>query len=304
MAGHKACHPTLLQKAFDDAGYAGMGGTRFDAQHREREGNCFATSTDLPRIDVVIPTKNSAKTMKSALSAVYREIPVCHLIVIDANSNDGTVDILREFPRVDLISGRWHLGKAREIGIKRVDTDLFAFVDSDVIVGTEWMKEMLAHMDDPGIGAVEGTGRPTGMLKRLSESLARRMGLPRERPYTGNTLLRTSAVRDIRLPDVLLYEDNLIREHIEASERDPRQAIYAGEYAWQFGFQRNIWLIPFLLLLKIIGSFASAHLFSREKAFKAALHLATVHIYYATGLMKACLARSRVQSHLDCRQQQ
>jgi glycosyltransferase involved in cell wall biosynthesis len=258
----------------------------------------------------VIPTKNCAKTLKSSLSALYREIPVCHLIVIDANSNDGTIDILRGFPKVDLVSGPWHLGKAREIGIKRVDTDLFAFIDSDVIVGAKWMKEMLAYMHDPGVGAVAGTGRPTGTLMRLSERFARRMGLPPERPYTGNTLLRTSAVRDIRLPDVLLYEDNLIREHIEAKglkwvrtdrslavqistlfERDPKQAIYAGEYAWQFGFQRKMWLILLLLLFKIISSFAFAHLFSREKAFKAALHLTVVHIYYTSGLMKACLAK-------------
>jgi glycosyltransferase involved in cell wall biosynthesis len=262
-------------------------------------------------IDVVVPTKNSARTLKQCLTAIYREIPVCHLIVIDANSKDGTVDVVSQFPNVDLVSGPWHLGKAREIGIKRVDTDLFAFVDSDVIVGSDWLKEMLAYTQDPGVGAVEGTGRLTGTWVRLSESVARCMRLAPERPYTGNTLIRTSAVKDIRLPDVLLYEDYLIRKHVQAKglkwvrtnrrlltqvstlfESDPKQAIYAGEYAWQFEFRGRVWLIPFLLLFKIAVSFISAHMYSREKPLKAAIHQTMVHVYYSCGVMKAHFAQS------------
>jgi glycosyltransferase involved in cell wall biosynthesis len=276
-----------------------------------KKEDSFATSTGSVPIDVVVPTKNSARTLKPCLSAVYREIPVCHLIVIDANSSDGTVEILSRYPNVDLVRGPWHLGKAREIAIKRVHTDFFAFVDSDVVVGANWMKEMLAYMRDSGVGAVEGTGRPSGIWIPLSERIAQSMRLPKQRPYTGNTLIRTSVVKDIRLPDVLLYEDYLIRKHIQEKglkwiqtrrplavqvstifESNPKQAIYAGQYAWQLEYQGWVLIVPFLLLLKIVGSFASAHLYSREKALQAAIHQTLVHVYYTCGLLKARFGKS------------
>jgi glycosyltransferase involved in cell wall biosynthesis len=269
-------------------------------------------------IDVVVPTKNSARTLKQCLTAVYREIPVCHLIVVDANSTDGTVEILAQYRNVDLVRGPWRLGKAREIAIKRVHTDFFAFVDDDVVVGANWIEEMYTYMRDSDVGAVQGTGRPSGIWVTLSEKIAQLMHLPQQRPYTGNTLIRTSAVKDIRLPDVLLYEDYLIRKHIEKKglkwvltrrplavqlstifESNPKQAIYAGEYAWQFEYEGRVSLIPFLLLLKIGSSFASAHLYSRERALKAAIHQTLVHLYYTCGLLKARLCKSLPTSQVD-----
>lgn len=272
------------------------------------------TNRGSPRIDVVMPTKNSAKTLRRCLNAVYREIPLCHLIVVDANSNDGTVEILKEFPNVDLLRGPWHLGKAREIGIKRVHTDFFAFVDSDVEIGANCFRAMRVCMHALEVGAVEGTGRG-GNWFRVSERVSKLLGLPQERPYTGNTLVRTSVVKDIGLPDLVLYEDYLIRKYVEARgfrwvktergftaqlstlfERDPKREILAGEYAWQYAWQferrGNGYFPPFLLLLKIIYAFASAHVYSREKAVKAGIHQSLVHLYYTCGFLKACLAKS------------
>ncbi|MCJ7766991.1 glycosyltransferase [Candidatus Bathyarchaeota archaeon] len=165
-----------------------------------------------------MPTKNSARTLKRCLSAVYREIPICHLIVIDANSTDGTVEILRQYPNVILVRGPWNLGKAREIGIKRVHTDFFMFVDSDVEIAANCMREMLASMRSSDVGAVEGTGCGRG------------------------------------------------------------------------------YMIPFLLLLKIVYSFIFGHMYSREKALKAAMHQSLVHIYYTCGVLKARFAQPRLSS--------
>jgi glycosyltransferase involved in cell wall biosynthesis len=282
-----------------------------------RKESTFVISNGSGPIDVVVPTKNSARTLKQCLGALYREIPICHLIVIDANSSDGTIEILSQYQNVDLVRGPWHLGKAREIAIKRVHTDFFAFIDDDIVVVASWLKEMLAYMHDSDVGAVQGTGRPSGIWVTLSERIAQVMHLPQQRPYTGNTLIRTSAVKDIRLPDVLLYEDYLIRKHIEKKglkwvltrrplaiqlstifESSPKQAIYAGQYAWQFEYERKVSLIPFLLLLKIAGSFASAHLFCREKALQAAMHQTLVHLYYTCGLLKARFCKSSPTSQI------
>ncbi len=277
---------------------------------RTRIGMRTKTKHDSPRIDVVMPTKNSAKTLRRSLDAVYREIPVCHLIVVDANSRDETVEILKGYPNVDLIQGPWHLGKAREIGVKRVHTDLFMFVDSDVEIRPNCLREMLACMSASHIGAVEGTGETWNRFQK-SKRLSRVFRLRRERPYTGTTLVRTSAINDIRLPNVVLYEDYLIREHVESKgfrwtktkrrfttplstylERDPKQEILAGEYAWKFEREGNGYFLPFLLLLKIVYAFAFAHTYSSENALKANFHQAFVDLYYTCGILKARFSNS------------
>jgi len=51
-------------------------------------------------IDVVMLTKNSNKPwFRRVLTAIKREIPVHHFIVVDGYSTDGTVDVVKEFFR-------------------------------------------------------------------------------------------------------------------------------------------------------------------------------------------------------------
>jgi glycosyltransferase involved in cell wall biosynthesis len=56
----------------------------------------FMTKRDY-EIDVVILTKNSNKPWsKRVLTAIKKEIPVHHFIVVDGYSTDGTIEIVRE----------------------------------------------------------------------------------------------------------------------------------------------------------------------------------------------------------------
>jgi glycosyltransferase involved in cell wall biosynthesis len=56
----------------------------------------FMTKRDY-EIDVVMLTKNSNKPwFKRVLTAIKKEIPVHHFIVVDGYSTDGTIEIVRE----------------------------------------------------------------------------------------------------------------------------------------------------------------------------------------------------------------
>jgi glycosyltransferase involved in cell wall biosynthesis len=86
-------------------------------------------------IDVVMLTKNSNKPwFRRVLAAIKREIPVHHFIVVDGYSTDGTVDVVRENfgNKVKVIETKASLGCARYLGMRAVDTEWFAFIDSDV----------------------------------------------------------------------------------------------------------------------------------------------------------------------------
>jgi len=94
-------------------------------------------------IDVVMLTKNSNKPwFRRVLNAIRREIPVHHFIVVDGYSVDGTVDVVREFfkDKILVVKTKAPLGCARYLGMKAVDTEWFAFIDSDVEILPGWFK--------------------------------------------------------------------------------------------------------------------------------------------------------------------
>lgn len=113
-------------------------------------------------IDVVMLTKNSNKPwFRRVLNAIRREIPVHHFIVVDGYSVDGTVDVVREFfkDKILVVKTKAPLGCARYLGMKAVDTEWFAFIDSDVEILPGWFKVAQKYMHIPRIYGIQGVYR-------------------------------------------------------------------------------------------------------------------------------------------------
>jgi glycosyltransferase involved in cell wall biosynthesis len=74
-------------------------------------------------------------------------IPVHHFIVVDGYSTDRTVDVVREYfgGRAKVIETKASLGCARYLGMRAVDTEWFAFIDSDVEILPGWFKAALIY---------------------------------------------------------------------------------------------------------------------------------------------------------------
>ncbi len=110
-------------------------------------------------IDVIMLTRNSNKPwFRRVLVAIKREIPVHHFIVVDGYSNDGTVDVVREFfgDRVIVIETKASLGCARYLGMRAVDTEWFAFIDSDIEILPGWFKTAKKYMKHSCVYGVQG----------------------------------------------------------------------------------------------------------------------------------------------------
>ncbi len=152
-------------------------------------------------------------------------------------------------------------GKARQNLIQRVDMDWFAFVDTDVRLRPNWWQEVSKTVRND-TGAVEGlwsyalydrrVDDYARAMLRLTRFLRRRGWTERlDRAFTGDTLIRTDAVRSIRIPDLPLYEDEYIRLHVLKAGykwvRTPtivcdhlrrynlKEAYDSGKYAYDFG---------------------------------------------------------------------
>lgn len=108
------------------------------------------------KIDVVICTKNSIKTLGFCLSNVFSFIPINRLIVVDGLSTDGTLEFVKKFADV-LVSDKGRgLGFARSLGLTLVETEIFAFIDSDVFLPQNWFKKLILHFGNPKVAVVTG----------------------------------------------------------------------------------------------------------------------------------------------------
>jgi len=171
-------------------------------------------------VDVVMLTKNSERLLNACLKSVYENVPVKRLIVIDAFSTDATLKIFDEFNKkygnIKIIAEKGSRGKARERGIREVETEWFMFVDSDVILCKEWFKKASRYIGED-VGAIWGVDIPGDVKSKFMKKMlqwfeARTFDI---RGGCHDILIRYDAVKDIKIPSELhTLEDAFIKEWI------------------------------------------------------------------------------------------
>ena len=172
------------------------------------------------KVDVVVLTKNSQEQLERCLNAVYRNTPINRLIVVDGYSKDRTLEIVRKFDKkhhnVLLIQDKGWRGKARQIGIEKVETEWFMFVDSDAELCNNWFEKAKAFIT-PEVGAVWGI-EVWSVIKNpriLRLFLQITMSIFQTRGGTHDLLVRRDVVKDIKIPpDLHSFEDAFIKEWI------------------------------------------------------------------------------------------
>ncbi len=203
-------------------------------------------------VDVVLLTKNSEKKLRECLESIYRNVPVNHLIVIDGYSTDKTLEIVREFQKkhgnVLVMQDRGNRASARQKGLRRVSTEWFMFVDSDVILCEGWFKKAEKYVDKDvgGIWGIEvwSTIQSPAMLKMFLWITRKIFDL---RGGTHDTLVRTGLVKDIEIPKGLhVFEDAYIKDWITQKGYkviacyDPYCIHYRSENVWTLRGSLNI----------------------------------------------------------------
>jgi glycosyltransferase involved in cell wall biosynthesis len=104
-------------------------------------------------------TYNSGRFLDECLTAIENAVPLRKLIIVDHYSEDDTISIAKKHG-AEIHSENIGLGYARELAIKKlVETDVFMFVDSDVILPKgNWFKKMYDMLKPENrIGAVVGS---------------------------------------------------------------------------------------------------------------------------------------------------
>jgi len=270
------------------------------------------------KVDVVLLTKNSVNPcLKECLESIRKQLPINRLIIVDGGSTDGTIELCKAiFPAAQIIYDvKGNRATARQIGIDQVCTDWFVFMDSDVILKEGWFKNASKYMVNPDIGAVQGSTLQvvepliedfSVAMKRIRKFLG---GLtykpflePVHRGFTGDILLKTHLVKDIKIPKILhVYEDHYIKKWIEnkgfiwfrapdatcahyMENRDPKTALndYIGYVIGSVSFKRS-----FVAVLMIIPKILFA--LCMKPNLKMAVWQLKFQLYSFIGVTKARL---------------
>jgi len=142
------------------------------------------TMHERPDVSVVIVSLNVRDLLRACLSSIIRQqgTPVRkEVIVVDNNSSDGTVEMVRrEFPQVKVIanSGNAGFSRASNQGYRQAAGRYVVFLNPDTVVPAGTLEEMVSFMDrmpDCGIAgpcAVREDGSTAESCRPLPHPLA------------------------------------------------------------------------------------------------------------------------------------
>ncbi|WEV65560.1 glycosyltransferase family 2 protein [Bifidobacterium sp. ESL0764] len=190
---------------------------------------------DDPLISIVIPVFNASRylsfTLDSVLAQTYKKFEV---IVVDDGSTDDSGKIEKQYElkdkRICIVQQENHgPASARNTGIRYANAGLITFMDSDDVIGPQYIEHLLMPFHDNGIdisitdimefrdnglirvdlNRIGNKSRQKGFMDNLSgsEALGKMLYQRDIDPSACAKMYRIQLFDDVRFPDNQLYED-------------------------------------------------------------------------------------------------
>jgi len=131
---------------------------------REKEiDNLNKMSVKRSRFSIIVVTYNSENTIRDLLYSLKESISAeDEIIIVDNNSNDKTLQILKEFKmkygveKLKIIFSSKNLGysAAANKGVELSDNEYIVFINPDVILPKNWRSKVLRFLELEEVGAV------------------------------------------------------------------------------------------------------------------------------------------------------
>ncbi len=157
-------------------------------------------------LSVVIPVYNEEENIGACLDAIaaQSEMPD-EVIVVDNNSTDGSVEIIKRYPFVTLLhEKRQGLRFTRDTGMKKATSDLLGRIDADSVLSPNWVETAKRiFTDDPTASAASGPcyyhDMPAKKLGLALDNSVRRALFRFDEPmlFGSNMVLRRAVWQDI-----------------------------------------------------------------------------------------------------------
>lgn len=100
-------------------------------------------------ISVIICVKNGGKTIKDCLESVIKNNPH-NIIIVDGNSTDNTIKIAKKYTNEIYFDKGGGLAFARQLGVEKAKEEWISYVDCDVVLPENCLKNMLREIKRNG----------------------------------------------------------------------------------------------------------------------------------------------------------
>lgn len=113
-----------------------------------------------PTVSVIVPVLNGEATISTLLESLLRlKYPKDKLDfqVVDGNSTDKTMEIVKHYPVNLLTQNGTGLNAARNTGLKNSKSEIIAFTDSDCVVPEDWVQHIVKNFKETQVGCVGGS---------------------------------------------------------------------------------------------------------------------------------------------------
>lgn len=152
--------------------------------------------------DLVMWTYNSAGTLPSCLRSLRAAIPeekICHKIIVDGGSQDSTARIAKEFGWDFHVSNKRGIPYQANLALEKVDTELYASFEHDIVLAKDWLPRMEKLMDDPDVAVAQGMRITKGSkpLEAIDKWMFDRDRIAKWYYSIDNNLYKTDAVKAV-----------------------------------------------------------------------------------------------------------
>lgn len=122
------------------------------------------------KVDLVMWTYNSEKTLPAVLKRIEEVIPKQHInrkIMTDDNSTDQTREIAKAYDwEVHLNNGKG-VNDNTKTALSLVTAPYFCSFEHDVILNPDWWQKISKHIEDPTVAVAQGVRTSTNQAFRL-----------------------------------------------------------------------------------------------------------------------------------------
>lgn len=194
---------------------------------------------DKPVVSIVICTYNrSGKLEETLQSVVKQDFASLEIIVVDNNSTDDTVQVVKKYPVKYVLEKRQGVAYARNTGLETSRGDYLAFIDDDETVNPDWVTEILKGFKlDPKVAVVTGPVVPVYEIappRWLPDSFHGStygeeffVFQKREAIGTGNSIFRKETIADLRFTTDLGRKKNNL---LSGEDTDFVDRLYRADY--------------------------------------------------------------------------
>lgn len=110
-----------------------------------------------PTASIIVTVRNEARHISDLLDSLVVQEPPFEIVVVDAESTDGTADIVQryigQYPNIRLVVRKCTRGGGRNLGVAEAKGEIVCFIDGDCIANPFWLSKLRRSLAGADIAA-------------------------------------------------------------------------------------------------------------------------------------------------------